>query len=245
MQLHHLAKVLWARRLRCHWHVEGNDDWLKKVQKLNPTEGRVCGHPKKTWTKVIDMDCLALSLTETHSSDSNAWSGRLSQSFRLYRPTPILGTNWAQYKLNYDTIENYMTNSTSLTSNVLPFRSPIDAAVACDKDNECRATWTAVQRNGAQDNAMCHCVTTARFSALNYGVGDLYLRNTDIFGTGKCYIWDKHNWQGYPGYFHESHWKSMRLPKYPGHLHRCGEDVPEVIAERITIQLLCIAVTTE
>ena len=34
----------------------------RKIQKLNPTGGRGRGHPKKTWTEMIDMDCLALGL---------------------------------------------------------------------------------------------------------------------------------------------------------------------------------------
>ena len=120
----------------------------------------------------------------------------------------------------FDAIEDYMTNSTSLTCNVLSFRSHIDAAVACGNDKECRATWTAVQRSGAGSGtgakAVCYCVTTARYGALNYGVGDFYMKNTDIFRTGKCHMWEKHIWQGYPGYFREPHWKSMRCMKYPG-----------------------------
>ena len=96
----------------------------------------------------------------------------------------------------FDAIDDYLTNSTSLTCNVLPFRSHIDAAVVCGKDKECRATWTAVQRSGAGTgtgvNAVCYCVTVAGYGALNYGVGDVYLRNIDIFSTGKCYMWEKH-----------------------------------------------------
>ena len=64
------------RRLRWHGHVERSLGWLKKVQKLNPIGGRGRGRPKKTWTAVIDMDCLALGLTETHPTDRKAWSGR-------------------------------------------------------------------------------------------------------------------------------------------------------------------------
>ena len=55
MQLNDLAKVLCHCRLRWHGHVERNDGWLKKVQKLNPTWGRGLGHPSKTWTEVIDI----------------------------------------------------------------------------------------------------------------------------------------------------------------------------------------------
>ena len=64
------------RRLRWHGRVERSLGWLKKLQKLNPIGGRGRGRPKKTWTAVIDMDCLALGLTETHPTDRKAWSGR-------------------------------------------------------------------------------------------------------------------------------------------------------------------------
>ena len=49
-----------------HGHEERSDGWLKKVQKLNATG--CCGrsHPKKTRTKVVGMDCLALGLTDAH-----------------------------------------------------------------------------------------------------------------------------------------------------------------------------------
>ena len=77
MLLDDLAKVLGTRRLRWHSRVVRSDGWLNKVQKLNPTRGRSRGRPKKTWTEVVDMDCVALGWTETHPSDSKAWSGRL------------------------------------------------------------------------------------------------------------------------------------------------------------------------
>ena len=59
MQLDDLAKVLRTHRHRWHGHVEQSDGWLKKVQKLNPRGGNGHGHPKKTWTEVINMDHLA------------------------------------------------------------------------------------------------------------------------------------------------------------------------------------------
>ena len=68
MQLDDLAKVLRIRWLRLHGHVECSDGWLKKVQKLNPTRDCGRGRPKKTWTEVIDMDCLTLGLTETRTA---------------------------------------------------------------------------------------------------------------------------------------------------------------------------------
>ena len=43
MLLDDLAKVLRTRQLRWHSHVERNDGWLKKVQKLSPTGGSSCG----------------------------------------------------------------------------------------------------------------------------------------------------------------------------------------------------------
>ena len=70
MQLDDLAKVLRTHWLRWHGHAEHSDGWLKK---LDPTGGRDRGHPKKTWTEVIDMDHLVLGLTETHPSDRKAW----------------------------------------------------------------------------------------------------------------------------------------------------------------------------
>ena len=73
MQLDNLAKVLRTWWLRRHGHAERSDGWLKKVQKLNPTGGSGRGRPKKTWTEVIDMECLALGLTETHPFDRKAW----------------------------------------------------------------------------------------------------------------------------------------------------------------------------
>ena len=101
MQLEGLAKVLCALQLRWHGHVERSDGWLKKVQKLNPTRGRGRGHPKKTWTEVIDIDCLVLGLAETHPSERKAWSGRLTKCCQT-GPTPLLGTDLVQYKLNLD-----------------------------------------------------------------------------------------------------------------------------------------------
>ena len=82
MQLEDLAKVLCNRRLRWHGHVKRND-WLKKVQKLNPTGGTGCGHPKKTWTEAIDADCQVLALTETRPFGRKAWSGRLRSAVGL------------------------------------------------------------------------------------------------------------------------------------------------------------------
>ena len=79
MQLDNLAKVLRTRRLRWHSHVERSNSWLKKVQKLNPTGGRGRGHPKKSWTVVINMDCLGLAATQP--SDRKAWSGRFRMMF--------------------------------------------------------------------------------------------------------------------------------------------------------------------
>ena len=79
--------VLRTRRLRWHGHVERSDGWQKRVQKLNPTGGRGCGRPKKTWTEVIVKDCQALGLiTETHPSDRKALSGRFRSAVRLDPP---------------------------------------------------------------------------------------------------------------------------------------------------------------
>ena len=83
MQLDDLVKVLHTHWLGWHCHVERSNGWLKKVQKLNPTGGHSLGCPMKTWTEVIDMDCLVLGLTETHPSDKKAWSGRLWNAVRL------------------------------------------------------------------------------------------------------------------------------------------------------------------
>ena len=41
---------------------------------------------------MIDMDCLALGLTETHPSNRKACSDRLRSAVSL-EPTPTLGTN--------------------------------------------------------------------------------------------------------------------------------------------------------
>ena len=38
------------------------------------------------WREVIDMDRLALGLTETHTSNRNAWNGRLRSAVRLGPP---------------------------------------------------------------------------------------------------------------------------------------------------------------
>ena len=59
---------------------------LWSVQKLNPAGGCGCGHPKKIWKEVIDMDRLALGQTETHPSDRKAPSGRLRSAVRLVPP---------------------------------------------------------------------------------------------------------------------------------------------------------------
>ena len=69
IQLDDLAKVLRNCELQWHGHVECSNGWLNKVQSLNPTGRRGRGHPKKTWTEVIDMDHLALGLSETHPFD--------------------------------------------------------------------------------------------------------------------------------------------------------------------------------
>ena len=68
-----MAIVLGTRRLRWHSHLERDDGWSKKVQKLNPTGGPGRGRLKKSWTEVIDMDCVALGQTETHLSDRKCW----------------------------------------------------------------------------------------------------------------------------------------------------------------------------
>ena len=78
--------TLRTRQLRWYGHVEYSDVQLKKFSKLNLTGGRGPGHPKKTWTEVINMDCLALGLTETHLSDRKAWSVRLRPAVRLDPP---------------------------------------------------------------------------------------------------------------------------------------------------------------
>ena len=89
MQFDDLAKVLhlptqMARSCRT-WQ------WMGEVQKLNLTGGCGHGHPKKTWIKVIGMDCVAMGLTETHPSDRKARSGRLRSVSDLTHP--ILGAN--------------------------------------------------------------------------------------------------------------------------------------------------------
>ena len=86
MQLKDLAKVLRTGRLKWHGHVERNDGWLKKVQKLSPKGRRGHGRPEETWTEVIAMDRLALGQTETHPSDRKAWSGRRRSAARLDTP---------------------------------------------------------------------------------------------------------------------------------------------------------------
>ena len=63
MQVDDLAKAVRTRWLR--WPGAG---WLKTVQKLNLIGVHGRGHPKKTWTEAIDMDCLALGLTEANPS---------------------------------------------------------------------------------------------------------------------------------------------------------------------------------
>ena len=67
-------------------HVERSGGWWKKVQKLNPTGCRGRCHPKKTWIEVINMDCLAMDLIETHHSDREGWGGRLRSVVRLDPP---------------------------------------------------------------------------------------------------------------------------------------------------------------
>ena len=59
------------------------DGWLKKIQKINLTGGRGRGRHEKTWTGVIYMGCLAPGLTETHTYDRGASSGRLRSAVRL------------------------------------------------------------------------------------------------------------------------------------------------------------------
>ena len=84
MQLDNLAKVLRTHRLR--WIGAKYVGWLVEVQKLNLAGDRCGGRPKKTWTEVIDMDRLALGLTETHTSNRNAWNGRFRSAIRLGPP---------------------------------------------------------------------------------------------------------------------------------------------------------------
>ena len=71
MQLGDLEKVPRAHRLRWHNHVERSDSWLKKAQKHNTVGGRDRGRPKKTWSEVIPLDCLAPGPTGTHPSEGN------------------------------------------------------------------------------------------------------------------------------------------------------------------------------
>ena len=85
MQLDDLAKVVHTRRLRWHSHVERSDGWLKKVEKLNPIGGFGRRHPKKTWTKVINKNCLALGLTETPLPTGNLewWTQKWCQTWPI------------------------------------------------------------------------------------------------------------------------------------------------------------------
>ena len=65
--------------LRWHSHRGRNNCWLKKVvcrKKLNPTGGRGRGRPKKTWEEMIDMDCQAMGLAQTHPSNTENLSSR-------------------------------------------------------------------------------------------------------------------------------------------------------------------------
>ena len=57
-----------------------------RKSRINLTGGCGCGHPKKTWTEVISMDCLALGLTVSHSSNKKSLSGRLEVLSAWYHP---------------------------------------------------------------------------------------------------------------------------------------------------------------
>ena len=82
-QLDDLTKALRSCWLIWHGHVEYDDGWLKAVQQPNPTGGRCRGRPKNTWTEVFGMGCLALGLTEKHTSDRKAWRCRFRSVVRL------------------------------------------------------------------------------------------------------------------------------------------------------------------
>ena len=53
------CKISWRRCSLMIWqrycHLERNDGWLKKVQKLNPTGDRGCGRPKKTRARFLSL----------------------------------------------------------------------------------------------------------------------------------------------------------------------------------------------
>ena len=72
MQLNDLEKVLHTHRPRWHGHVEHNDGWLRKVQKLNPAWGRAVFaqrkpgpifHIRSSLLKLRNCDILASGLT--------------------------------------------------------------------------------------------------------------------------------------------------------------------------------------
>ena len=66
-------------------HVE-HRDWLKKVQKHNLGGDHGHGHSNKTWLEVIQLDCLALDLSETHTFNRRAWSCQLKSTIRQDLP---------------------------------------------------------------------------------------------------------------------------------------------------------------
>ena len=85
------------------WHVQNSDiigsceskleqrelsNHFNNEHKYNGPGSRNCviSSPKKIWTEVINMDYLALGLTETHPSDRKAWSGKLRSAVRLDPP---------------------------------------------------------------------------------------------------------------------------------------------------------------
>ena len=65
--------------------------WRKSFpQKITSTGGCVRCRPEKAWTKIIGTYCLVLGLTETHSSERKARSGRFKSAVKL---DPTLETN--------------------------------------------------------------------------------------------------------------------------------------------------------
>ena len=87
---------------------------------------------------------------------------------------------------NYHTIKTHMRNSTSLVCDANHFRSIIEAAGTCHKDDDCRATMK-FRENGNGRFGVCKCATGTRHTPLFNGNSELYLRANHTRTTGKMY----------------------------------------------------------
>ena len=92
------------------------------------------------------------------------------------------------HRANYQPIEIYMKNSTSLvcTVNDLRMRSFVDAATICNRDDVCRALDTLTIVDGGDSFAFCKCMTKAQDTAIVYS--NLYMSQSSLFNKGKTHL---------------------------------------------------------